>query len=318
MYGNAKVRTSRAWAALISVVVGAAALTTTGQSADAQDAPGLAHVEKHGSGDTDLVLIHGLNADWRAWELFMTDLENEERYTMYAVTLEGFGGSEPPEVGETDSKTPRIDHAVRSVARLIEDRGLTDAVVVGHASLGGFIAIRLGVERPDLVSNLIIVDALVPALPIGGNMPPPEQRAQIVDMLAPKFKELDAETWESWNDVTKLVFDKDYHDLLADMMAKSPREVSVNYLIETMRIDLTDDMVGMQTPALFMYSWPANMEENEKKGRYTSMQTAAKIPGGDYVTVGRAQKYIMLDRPEGFTFLVDRYLTEGDVEAALP
>lgn len=277
----------------------------------------LPHVEKRGEGDTNLILIHGLNADWRAWKVFMTDLDNEDRYTMYAVTLPGFGGTEPPpEEMPGDSATPWLDNAVQATVDLIERRGIEDPVVIGHASLGGFLALRLGIEHPDLVSNIIVVDALVPALPIMGDMPSKEERNRIVDLLEPQFANLDAETWESMQNVTLLARNSDYHALLQEMMDEAPRSVAVPYLVETMRVDLTDELIAMQTPALFMYSWPADMSENEKQSRTVSMKLATRIPSGDYVTVGRSQKYIMLDRPDGFTYLVDRYLTTGDVEAA--
>ena len=69
---------------------------------------GLAHVERVGTGPVDLVLIPGLACDWRVWEDFLQ--RNARRYTMYAVTLPGFGGA--PAEFDPDEPTPLLDDAV--------------------------------------------------------------------------------------------------------------------------------------------------------------------------------------------------------------
>ncbi|MEC9373279.1 MAG: alpha/beta hydrolase [Planctomycetota bacterium] len=304
---------------MCAVSCAAAAQQENGANQEAQQRPitPLAHVEKAGNGPQAVVLIPGLAADWRTWDVFLEDFANEDRYTMYAVTLPGFGGSAPPP-DEPHRKTPWIDNAVAAVAKLIEDEGKKDVVVISHASLGGFIAMRLGLERPDLVKDLILVDGFAPAMPIGPQFPPPEQRQEIVDMLAPRFAELPDEFWEEQQNPERLAYQKTFHPTITDMAAQSPKGVTSRYLLECMRMDLTDRVEDMSKPTLFMFSWPADMTDIEKEGKSATMKAASAVPVGDYVTVGRAKRFIMQDRPDMFSQLVEQFIRTGDVEPAAP
>lgn len=64
----------------------------------------------------------------------------------------GVGHSEQP---------PDFDHSMqnhaKTVASILDHEGLGDTIVVGH-SMGGTVAIYLALQRPDLVSNLIVCE----------------------------------------------------------------------------------------------------------------------------------------------------------------
>lgn len=64
----------------------------------------------------------------------------------------GVGHSEQP---------PDFDHSMqnhaKTVASILDHEGLKDAVVVGH-SMGGTVGIYLALQRPDLVSHLIVCE----------------------------------------------------------------------------------------------------------------------------------------------------------------
>ena len=84
---------------------------------------GLAHVETRGEGDTHLLLVPGLLCDWTVWESFME--RNAERYTMHAVTLPGFGGTEPPPEPEATRARPGSIPPSKSIAGTSRTRGST-------------------------------------------------------------------------------------------------------------------------------------------------------------------------------------------------
>jgi pimeloyl-ACP methyl ester carboxylesterase len=67
-----------------------------------------------------------------------------------AVDLPGFGTSPPPPVPWGSA-----DYAA-AVGRLLEERSLHPAVLVGH-SFGGRVAVVLAADRPDLVSGLVVI-----------------------------------------------------------------------------------------------------------------------------------------------------------------
>ncbi|HKE04824.1 MAG TPA: hypothetical protein VKE91_12250, partial [Blastocatellia bacterium] len=93
----------------------------------------LGAVEKRGRGPIPMILIADIRTDWSLYRSFMD--RNAERYTMYAVTLPGYGGTPAPPRPETlDLKTtPWWDGAEKGVISLIEKNSLNKPVVVGTA-----------------------------------------------------------------------------------------------------------------------------------------------------------------------------------------
>jgi len=88
-------------------------------------------VEKRGRGPIPMILIADIRTDWSLYRNFMD--RNVERYTMYAVTLPGYGGTPAPPRPETlDLKsTPWWDGAEKGVVSLIEKNRFNKPVVVG-------------------------------------------------------------------------------------------------------------------------------------------------------------------------------------------
>ncbi len=110
-------------------------------------------VAEAGSGPT-VILIHGLFVDHRSWDLIMPELA--ESFRVVAPDLPGFGASEKP----PPSRFPYgIEAFAEAIADLYAGLELGPAAVVGHA-LGGAVALTLAARHPELVSRLILIDAL--------------------------------------------------------------------------------------------------------------------------------------------------------------
>ena len=120
----------------------------------------LGAVEKRGRGPIPMILIADIRTDWSIYRSFMD--RNAERYTMYAVTLPGYGGAPAPPRPETlDLKTtPWWDGAEKGVISLIEKNRLNKPVVVGMAT-SSFLATRLAVNYPDRVRAAVVIDGNV-------------------------------------------------------------------------------------------------------------------------------------------------------------
>ncbi len=110
------------------------------------DAGGTVFAELTGDDDDQalVVALHGWGRDRRDLVGVLGD------HRVLAVDLPGFGTSPPPP-GPWGS----ADYAA-AVGRLLEERNLHPAVLVGH-SFGGRVAVVLAADRPDLVSGLVVV-----------------------------------------------------------------------------------------------------------------------------------------------------------------
>ena len=99
-----------------------------------------------GQGET-FVFQHGLCGD--AEQTFQV---LPERSRIRPITLEcrGHGGSEPGDLAELTIATFAAD-----VAALVDER-IGHSVILGGISMGAAIALRLAVQRPDLVRGLVL------------------------------------------------------------------------------------------------------------------------------------------------------------------
>lgn len=104
-----------------------------------------------------ILLLHGWPFSWSVWRAIMPGLV-QAGYLVIAPDLRGIGGTSRPADG-CDIDTPANDHAA-----LLMALGLRDAVVVGF-DLGVQSAFMLAIKRPDLVSQLIVTEALMGDLP---------------------------------------------------------------------------------------------------------------------------------------------------------
>jgi pimeloyl-ACP methyl ester carboxylesterase len=97
-----------------------------------------------------LVLVHGLGGAAANWVALAPLLLRGRR--LLVPELPGHGGSEPLPAA------PNLNAYADSLGALAEREGCFPAAVVGH-SLGGAIALRLAIRRPDGVSRLVLAAA---------------------------------------------------------------------------------------------------------------------------------------------------------------
>ena len=99
-----------------------------------------------------MVFLNSLGTDMRIWERVICHFQD---YQILQVDKRGHGLSS----GTADS----VDELALDVAALMDRYGMSNAVVCG-VSIGGMIAQSLGVQRPDLVSHLVLCCTGLPLL----------------------------------------------------------------------------------------------------------------------------------------------------------
>ncbi|WP_439889179.1 alpha/beta fold hydrolase [Pseudomonas sp. MBLB4123] len=107
------------------------------------------HYEEYGQG-APLLLVHGLGSSTRDWEYQIPTLA--ARYRVVALDLRGHGRSDKPR------ERYSIAGFAEDVAALIEHLQLDKVHLVG-ISMGGMIGFQLGVDRPELLRSLCIVNS---------------------------------------------------------------------------------------------------------------------------------------------------------------
>ncbi|MXR53149.1 alpha/beta fold hydrolase [Halovenus sp. WSH3] len=101
--------------------------------------------------DPTMVLLHGTYSSLHTWDGWAGELSDS--YHLVRLDMPGFGLTGPRRRGELS-----LEYLIETVGEFCDDRGLSAVTLVGN-SLGGGIAWRLSLDRPDLVSRLILIDA---------------------------------------------------------------------------------------------------------------------------------------------------------------
>jgi pimeloyl-ACP methyl ester carboxylesterase len=103
------------------------------------------------AGGEPWVLLHGMGATALSWAPAFSGLKRDCR--ILVPELAELGGTRHPRGALS------IDESVEAVAALIEHEFPGRTVTIAGASLGGWIAVRLALTRPDLVARLVLVVA---------------------------------------------------------------------------------------------------------------------------------------------------------------
>jgi pimeloyl-ACP methyl ester carboxylesterase len=102
-----------------------------------------------GDGIETVILIHGLGSNKTSFYETVSALTPE--YTVHAIDLPGFGSSSKPLGAPYDAAW-----FSRSVIRFMDTMGIAKAHLVGN-SLGGRVAIEVGLRNPDRVQSLSLL-----------------------------------------------------------------------------------------------------------------------------------------------------------------
>jgi pimeloyl-ACP methyl ester carboxylesterase len=105
----------------------------------------------NGSGGTPLVLVHGLGARGEDWAAMMPVLA-AHGFHVYAPDLLGYGRSPRPDVDYS------ISLEEQTVVQFMQAVHVSRADVGGW-SMGGWIAMKLTLDHPEMVDRLVIYDS---------------------------------------------------------------------------------------------------------------------------------------------------------------
>src|SRR3954451_15600688 len=97
----------------------------------------------------DVLLLHGLGGAKSSF--FDTAAALSQRYRVHALDLPGFGGSSKPATAPYGAP-----YAAKAVIGAMDALGIERAHLVGN-SMGGRVAIEIGLQRPDRVGGLALL-----------------------------------------------------------------------------------------------------------------------------------------------------------------
>jgi pimeloyl-ACP methyl ester carboxylesterase len=256
-----------------------------------------------------LVFIHGLIGRWTHWFEQLPGFAREHR--VIALDLPGFGHSPAPRADKIS-----VPFYARTVAKLMQRIEVDGAALIGH-SMGGFTSVELAINFPELVERMMLVSP-------SGISTFNDQRALRLLTMARRFER-----------VTNA-----YGGILAahaDLLARRPRLrlLEPNTSIVTRHPDrlpaayIEEFVRGLGTPG-FIEGVAANLNYDYRE-RLSEIACPTMIVWGEedkVVSVKDAQMYeqlipgarkvifkdtghmAMIERPQAFNDLLERFLAE--------
>jgi pimeloyl-ACP methyl ester carboxylesterase len=113
------------------------------------------HYQQVGEGP-DVVMVHGITGNLAVWHLKLVPAL-ADRYRILTYDLRGHGLSGAPPTGYS------LDHMADDLCRLLDALDIERPVVVGH-SYGADIGLYLAAGHPERVSEVIAIEAALPAM----------------------------------------------------------------------------------------------------------------------------------------------------------
>ena len=255
------------------------------------------HYHEAGEGPV-LLCIHGGAPGAFGWGNFGRNVEELSRhFRVIVVDLPGYGKSDKPDVG-----SGRNAMYAEVMAALLESLGIDRANVLGMAT-GGAVAIRLAVERPDVVDRLVLVSSAggqtmfglrrkVTASQVyyGGNGPTPEKMHEYLSQLLydPSL-------------ITEEVVRERYEaSVEPEFMEKAPEgRTSTRHTPE----DLWKRLDEIQAETLIVWG-----RENRAQSYENGVFMLSRIPRAQLHVFGECGLWVPFEKPAEFNSLVTGFI----------
>ena len=254
-----------------------------------------------------VVFIPGLATPGSVWD--ETVARFQASHTCYVVTLAGFGGLPP---------VPKREHFLAdmrdAIIGYLRARKVAHPVIVGH-SLGGVLALEIGIKAPDLPGGLVIVDSLPFLASLMGQGI--DTAAQAQAMIAPAGAAMAAQTPTQFAEGQKqfiggMVTDPAKAAALAAQTGKSDPATTGQAMAELMGRDLRPELGTIRCPVLVLgaladkTSGPTKAAEEKIEALYRAQYT--NLPQAQFEFFPQARHFIMVDDPKGFAEALSKAL----------
>jgi pimeloyl-ACP methyl ester carboxylesterase len=265
-----------------------------------QSAPPSFHVDIVGQGKP-MILIPGFASSGQTWD--STVAHYKDKFQCHVLTLAGFAGQ--PRI-----EAPFLETVRNDIAAYIRKNKMDKPVIAGH-SLGGFMALWLAEQEPDLVGPLVIVDSL----PFLAGVMQPNATAESVKPMAENMRKMFSGPPNEQSDkmaetsIRAMVTKQEDFEMILGWSKKSDRVAEGNAIYEMMTTDLRADLGKINSRVIVIGTWIAFKDyATRDKVEKNFRDQYAKLKSYDFILEDTARHFVMLDDPDGFFAATDAFL----------
>lgn len=212
---------------------------------------------KDGKGRETLIIIPGLGFDATVFEDFVK--ANKKNFTMYVITLPGFGKTSAPPMPAANTSYGEqtwTKGVAQGISKLIKKEGIDKPIVVGHFVTGTQVALRFAQDYPEQLGGLIFLGGSAKMMAfIQGKL----MDSNVKDMIkgtdtywAPQwFKHMTKEFYNNGNFIPEVYsVNPATAAQLWQQVATTPMPISVRYACEYYACDMLAEIDKIKCPIL--------------------------------------------------------------------
>ena len=200
-------------------------------------------VVKSGKGKQSIIFIPGFASSGDVWKETKANFEKE--FTCYTFTMAGFAGVQPqPNASFKNWETEIVNY--------ITDNRIEKPIIVGH-SMGGGLAMAIASDYPELISKIVVVDALPclsalrdPSFTLQQNNNCTPMINQISDMSETDFLQMQK------RNMAMLMADASKQEEAISWSIKSDRKTFSEIYCDFSNTDLRDKIEAIKCPSLIL------------------------------------------------------------------
>ncbi|SHH76541.1 Pimeloyl-ACP methyl ester carboxylesterase [Chryseobacterium oranimense] len=229
-------------------------------------------IKKSGKGKKSILFIPGFASSGEVWN--DTTAKFEKDFTCYTLTMAGFAGVKP----QPDATFKNWEN---EIAAYIKDQKIEQLVIIGH-SMGGSLAMALAADYPELISKIVVVDAL----PCLAALSDPNFKAKENNDCTVTVNTLKAMTDEQFKQmqtgaIPRLVADPSMQETVVNWSMKSDRATFAKMYCDFSNTDLREKIQHIQCPALvllesYFVNFKPAIENQYKNLKNADMRYASK------------------------------------------
>jgi pimeloyl-ACP methyl ester carboxylesterase len=252
-------------------------------------------VRKEGMGKRSILFIPGFACSGDVWK--ETVKNYSKAYTCYVLTMPGFAGVKP-------DKDPDLQRWVTEIAGYIKEQRLEKPIIVGH-SLGGGMALLLASRYPDLIGQIVVVDAL-PCLSAVMNAGFKSDPQQDCGPLISQFTQLDDLTFYQMQQraMNGLLADTTQTAEVIHWSVTSDRQTLGRIFCQFSNLDMRDSLSTIICPALILLEAPFTRMKPAVEAQYRGLHTGTL----SYATKGL--HFIMYDDKQWYTDQLAQFIKQ--------
>jgi pimeloyl-ACP methyl ester carboxylesterase len=222
-------------------------------------------ITKTGKGKQSIIFLPGFASSGDVWNETKSNFEKE--FTCYTFTMAGFAGVKPqPNASFKNWETEIVNY--------IKENKIEKPIIVGH-SMGGGLALAIASDYPELMSKIVVVDAL----PCLAALRDPSFKSQENNDCSSMLSQVTAMSDDEFYQMQKrnmamLLADSSKQDETISWSMKSDRKTFGEMYCDFSNTDLRDKIATIKCPSLVLLEFGFSNYKAPIEAQYKNLKTA--------------------------------------------